>query len=142
MLGKVLWAVAGCVVGMVVAIALLIAVELFSAVVHPFPEGFGGTHEEIVAHVARYPHWVLAVAVPMWGVTAYLSTWAARRIGGFGAALVIGLLLVAGVLCNVSMLPYPIWFKVASVVMIVAAVVFAINVKFRRSTSGSAGEIG
>lgn len=126
---KVLWAVAGCVVGMVVAVALLIGVELFSAVVHPFPEDFGGTQEEMVAHVARYPQWVLAVCVPMWGLTAYLSTWVARRIGGFAAALAIGLLLVAAVVCNVSMLPYPIWFKIVSVGVIAAAVVAGVEVR-------------
>jgi hypothetical protein len=49
-----------------VAIALLVAVELYSAVVHPTPPGFGGTHEEICAHVARYPICVLATALTMW----------------------------------------------------------------------------
>jgi hypothetical protein len=74
---------------------------------------------------------VLALVVPLWGITAYVSTWTARRIGGLGAALFIGLLLAAGVVFNVSTLPYAVWFKVASVIVIVVAVVFAARVTVR-----------
>ena len=87
------------------------------------------------AHVARYPAWVLALVVPAWGLTALAGTWIARRIGGpnggpsaersggRSAALVVGLLLTAGVLFNVSMLPYPLWFKILSTIAVVGAVV-------------------
>jgi hypothetical protein len=74
---------------------------------------------------------VLALVVPLWGITAYVSTWTARRIGGLGAALFIGLLLAAGVVFNVSTLPYAVWFKVASVLVIVVAVVLAARVTVR-----------
>jgi hypothetical protein len=51
-----------------------------------------------------------------------VSTWTAARIGGRGAGLFIGVLLFAGVLLNVSMLPYPMWFKMLSVAVCGAAV--------------------
>lgn len=60
--------------GLLVLFVLLIAVELFSAVVHPLPDTFGGTKQEMCQHVERYPAWVLAVVVPAWAFTAYLST--------------------------------------------------------------------
>ncbi|MBA04666.1 MAG: hypothetical protein CMQ36_11605 [Gammaproteobacteria bacterium] len=44
--------------------------------------------------------------------------WAWKRTGGRWAALLVGLLVVAAALCNVSMLPYPAWFKVASMAAI------------------------
>jgi hypothetical protein len=113
---------AGIVAGLVLAFVLLMAVELFSAVVHPFPEGFKGTEEEICKHVERYPQWVLAVAVPAWAVTALVSTWAARKIGGFYPTVIVGLLLLAGLVFNISKLPYPIWFKIANLVVIPAAI--------------------
>ncbi|HEX2518177.1 MAG TPA: hypothetical protein VHK04_01370, partial [Castellaniella sp.] len=56
-------------------------VELFSAVVHPLPEDFGGTTEELCRHVERYPPWVLALVVPAWAVTALVGTWTAKRMG-------------------------------------------------------------
>jgi len=48
------------VAGMALAFALVVAVEFFSSIVHPFPADFDGN---IPAHVKRYPHWVLAVFV-------------------------------------------------------------------------------
>jgi hypothetical protein len=67
--------------GLLVLFILVGAVELFSAVVHPLPEDFGGTTEEMCQHVERYPLWVLAVVVPAWAVAAFVSTWTARRLG-------------------------------------------------------------
>lgn len=125
MLPKVLRILGAIAAAIVTALVLLIAVELFSAVVHPFPIDFKETPDEIVAHVARYPQWVLAVVVPMWGAIAFISTWLAGRLGGRGPAIFIAVLLLAAVMCNLSMLPYPLWFKAVQPVAIVAAVVVA-----------------
>jgi hypothetical protein len=111
----------GLVAGMVVALVLLVLVELLSAVVHPVPPDFGETMEEMCLHVARYPHWVLAVVVPAWGLTAFTGTWTAGRIGNRAAALSAGVLLLAGLVLNISMLPYPLWFKTATLLVIPAA---------------------
>ena len=110
-------------VGVLVAVVLLIAVELFSAVVHPFPEGFGGTEEEMCRHVERYPPWVLAVVVPAWAGAAFLSTWVARRLGNIYTAVGVGLLLLGSLVLNIAMLPYPLWFKIASSLAIPIAMI-------------------
>ena len=65
---------AGILVGLFVAFVMVVAVELASAVVHPLPEDFGGTEEEMCRHVERYPHWVLALVVAAWSVTAFVGT--------------------------------------------------------------------
>src|SRR5271156_956483 len=108
--------------GLVVAFLLLVGVELLSSVVHPLPPGFGGTQEEMCQHVARYPQWVLGVVVPLWAFAAFLGTWTARKIGGLYAALTVGLLLFAGLVLNIAMLPYPIWFKVVNLLVIPIAI--------------------
>ena len=119
----VLRTIAAVFAGLLVLFGLLIAVELFSAEVHPFPEAIGDmTEEEMCEHVARYPHWVLAVVVPLWAFAALASTWIARRIGNLTSAAIVGLLLLAGLVCNVSMLPYPVWFKIVSLLVIPVAV--------------------
>jgi hypothetical protein len=115
----------GLAAGIVTAFVLLIAVELFSNVVHPFPEGFQGTQEEICAHVERYPAWVLAVAVPMWVATAFISTWVAGKLGRLAAGLTLGSLLVVALVCNLAMLPYPLWFKAACLLLMPVAVAAA-----------------
>jgi hypothetical protein len=123
---------AGVVVGVVVAFALIVAVEGFSAVVHPLPEGFGETMEEMCRHVARYPQWVLAAVVPMWAVAALTATWAARRVGNGYSAGVVGLLLLSGLVFNLAKLPYPTWFKVVNMIVIPAAVVAGGRLSGRR----------
>ena len=125
-------AVGSIVIGMVVAFVLVVAVEAFGNVAHPFPPDFGGTHEEMCKHVARFPHWVLAVAVAAWGATAFVSTWVTQRLGGRDGGTLVGLYLVAAVASNVSMLPYTMWFKVVILLVIPAAVVLAL----RRSGRG------
>lgn len=120
-----------------VTFVLLIAVELFSSVVHPFPPDFQGTTEEICEHVARYPHWVLAVVVPMWGATAFLGTWLAGRLGNRGCAIFLALLLQAAVICNISMLPYPLWFKIVQPLTILIAVVYGYRISRPRGEAGS-----
>lgn len=131
MMPKLLRLVGAVAAAIVTALALLIAVEFFGAAVHPFPPDFEHTPEEMSAHVARYPQWVLAVVVPMWAATAFISTWLAGRIGNRGCAVFIAVLLLAAVMCNLSMLPYPLWFKVVQPIAIVIAILYA----YRLSTS-------
>ena len=95
---------------MVLAFALVVAVEFFSSVVHPFPAGFDGNIPE---HVRRYPDWVLGVVVPMWAVTAAAATWVAARLGGRPAGALVTLLLASALAFNLSMLPYVMWFRIA-----------------------------
>jgi hypothetical protein len=129
--------VGAIVAAMLAAFILLAAVELFSAVVYPVPPDFGGTMEEMCKHVERYPHWVLAMVVPAWAGTAFASTWIAGRLGNFGCALFIGLLLLAALIFNVSMLPYPIWFKIASLIGIPCAIVSGLYLSSRRIAAAS-----
>ena len=103
--GRTLLAV---VAGMGLAFALVVAVELFSSVVHPFPADFNGNMGE---HVRRYPHWVLGVVVLAWGATSTAATWVASRVGGRLAAIVVALLLAWALTFNLTMLPYALWFK-------------------------------
>jgi hypothetical protein len=129
MVQKLLRLVGAVVAAIATALVLLIAVELFSAVVHPFPADFKHTPDEMSAHVGRYPQWVLAVVVPMWAATAFISTWVAGRLGGRRAAIFIAVLLLAAVMCNLSMLPYPLWFKIVQPIAIVLAIVAAFRLQ-------------
>ncbi len=119
----VLLTIAAVIVGLIVLFVHVVAVELFSNVVHPFPKDFGGTIEEVCQHVTRYPPWVLAVVVPAWAVAAFVSSWTARKIGNSVASTIVGLILLAALAYNLSMLPYPTWFRVANLIVIPTALV-------------------
>lgn len=127
--------VAGIVVGLLVVFVLVVALELIGAVVHPVPADFGGTNEEMCRHVERIPAWFLAVAVPAWAFTALAGTWTARRIGNVWCAAIVGLLLFAALVFNISMLPYPNWFKIASLLAIPAAIDVGGRLLWRRKTA-------
>jgi hypothetical protein len=97
------------VAGMVLALALVVAVEGFSAIVHPLSADLNGNIPE---HVRRYPDWVLAVVVLLWGATAATATWVTARIGGRVAGGIVALLLAWALAFNLTQLPYTMWFKV------------------------------
>jgi hypothetical protein len=110
--------------GMALALVLVVAVEWFSSVVHPFPADFDG---DIPGHVRRYPQWILGVVVLAWGATIAASTWAASRIGGRIAGIIVALLLAWALGFNLSMLPYAAWFKAAMIVAFPIACVLGIR---------------
>jgi MFS family permease len=107
----ILRAILAIIAGMVLAFALVIAVEGFSSIVHPLPPNFTGTTDEICQHVARYPHWVLGVVVIAYSATTFLSTWIATKIGRRVAGAVVSLLLLLAIAFNITKLPYATWFK-------------------------------
>ena len=134
-MANVFRAVGAIAAGILVAFILVVAVELFSAVVHPVPPDFGGTMDEMCKHIERYPQWVLALVVPAWAGTAFASTWIAGRLGNRGCALFIGLLLVTALIFNISKLPYPIWFKVASLIVIPCSIAAGLYLSSRRNVA-------
>lgn len=113
---KVLLVIAGVVAGIVVTFVLVVGVEAYSSVVHPFPEGIELTHEEICKHVERYPTWILASVVPMWMAAAFAGTWMAGKIGGVFASGFVGILTTAMLFLNLWMAPYPIWFRIGMII--------------------------
>lgn len=118
-------ALAAIFIGTLVAFALVVFVELFSSVVHPLPADFKGTEEEMCQHVARYPSWVLAIVVPAWAVTEFAGTWTAKKFGNLFSFAFVGVLLATALVLNISMLPYPLWFKVADLIAIPLAIAAA-----------------
>ncbi len=122
-----LFVILGTVAGMALAFVCAIAVEGYSAVVHPIPADFDGSMDQMCAHVARYPHWVLATVVPLWAGTAFAAARVARMIGRVVASLLVATMLFIAVAANVAMLPYPAWFKIVCVAAVFAALYGAVG---------------
>jgi hypothetical protein len=115
-MGKALRTILAILGGLASALALVVAVEAASAVVHPTPPDFTGTKEEMCEHVARYPQWVLAAVVVLWNLTGLVGVAIATQIGNRLPGIIVGTLLYAALAANVAMLPYPLWFKLAMLV--------------------------
>ena len=122
------------VAGMALAFVLVVAVEVFSAVVHPFPAGVDpNLPGSIPEHVRRYPQWILGLVVLMWGATAAAAAWVASRIGGRVAGSLVALLLAAALVFNLAMLPYVAWFKVVMPAAFVVACLLGVRYGRRAS---------
>ena len=90
-------------------------------------------------HVERCPQWVLGAVVPAWAAAAFAGTWTAGRIGNIYSAAIIGLLALAALVLNISMVPYPVWFKVANLLAIPAASFAGSRLAVRRGTTSADG---
>jgi hypothetical protein len=121
MIGAILRSVGSVIAGLIVAFILVIAVEVIGSNLHPFPPGIDPNDMEACkAHVAKFPAYVLALVVPLWGATVFVSSWLATRLGtgrhpahGF----VVGAIQFVAVAFNMSLLPYPIWFWINLIVI-------------------------
>jgi len=130
----ILRSIGGIAAGIAVTFILVIAVEFFGSIVHPFPDDFDKeSFEELCQHVANYPAWVLALVVPVWSLTAFIGTWIAGRLGNRASAAILGFLLLTMVILNIAMLPYPIWFKIAGPIAIAVAGACGYRMSSRRA---------
>ena len=116
---------------LILAFGLIVGVEGLSSILHPWPEDFSGTPEEIILQVQNYPTWVLAFLGGIgWGTTMLFSTFIATRFGHNRNPLhgySVGLLLVSMAVFNMILLPYPVWFWILSLMVLPAAAFFGTN---------------
>ncbi|MDZ4685567.1 MAG: hypothetical protein SH850_10930 [Planctomycetaceae bacterium] len=129
MFASILRSTMAVVLALAAAMAIIIAVEGIGAIMHPFPPGFDPTDMEACkAHVARYPTAALIMGVVGWGLAVFASAWIATRLGAGrhpAHGITIGLLLLAAAGYNMLMLPYPLWFEIANLVVFPAAFLIA-----------------
>ena len=125
MIGSVVRSVVAVVLGLTAAMFFIVGVEGVSLVLHPFPPGVDPTnYEACKAHVAQYPVWVLLLVVVGWGLCTLVSSWLSTRVGSGrhpAHGIVVGSILLVAAVANMLMLPYPIWFWVANLVVFPAA---------------------
>lgn len=132
---KIYRSIGAIIAGLVTALALIVITEVVTGYFHPFPVGVDTTDQAVVAaHVANFPHWVLAIGAIVWFVAAFLSTWVATRLGTArhpAHGILIGALLLLAAVLNMFLLPYPVWFVVVNVLGIPLAIY--LGVKFGRA---------
>jgi len=136
MFPSILRSTSAVILALVVAMAMIIAVEVIGAIMHPFPPGLDQTDlKACMAHVAGLPTAVLVMGVIGWGLTVFVSAWIATRLGAGrhpAHGITIGLLLLAAAAFNMWMLPYPLWFEIANLVVFPTAILLAAQLGRRR----------
>jgi len=131
MLKTTMQSIGAILLSLVVAFLLVAGLEGLSAILHPWPEDFAGTSEEITMQVETTPDWVLALLGGVgWGGTMFVSAWLATRLGSNRKPIhgyLVGLILISAVIFNISMLPYPTWFSLLNLVVLPTALYFGVR---------------
>jgi hypothetical protein len=110
----------GILAGLVVAWVAMTACEFASLFLHRPPAGLDlRDPQALAAHIAAAPLSAMLVVIAGWALAAFAGGWVAARIARhrMAAALIIGVLVLAGVIANNAMIPHPLWMTVAGIVL-------------------------
>ncbi len=125
---RVLRSIAAVVAGFVAASAVMMVVEWFNGrVLYPglAKSAEGVTDRETIRAIfAAAPVGSLLVVIGGWILGGIAGGWVAARVGGragWAHALALGVLLTLAGIANNLMLPPPLWFWVASLVVLIPA---------------------
>jgi hypothetical protein len=104
----------GIIAGVVIAVALVFALELIVNVIAPPPADVDMSDPvHVRERVSGLPMVAFALVLLGWVVGAGLGSWAAVRIGQRPVAwpgLLVGAVIFIGTLYNIMTIPHPIWF--------------------------------
>lgn len=111
--------------GLAIAVVTMLALEYLGMSLFPPPPGTRLDNEaDLAALMASAPTGKLAWVLLGWTLAAFVGGWVAARLSTrhrAGAAITVGVLIVAGVILNVSTLPHPLWMAVAGVLLPIPA---------------------
>ena len=115
-------AIAGILVGIVIAVASVFAIEQIVHLFAPAPPDFDMRNPEHVrARVASLPATAFLLVLVGWVVGTALGSWASMRISRVPAlwpGLAVGGAIIAATLYNVMTIPHPIWFAATALIAI------------------------
>ena len=110
----------GVIAGIVAAVLLMLGVEALATTLFPLPPGINPHNEADLARlVALAPLGMQALVVIGWALASLGGGWVAAKIARHprGAALGVGLLIVAGSILNAVSIPHPLWMSALGVLL-------------------------
>jgi len=118
--------ISAVVLGVVVAVVLIIAIEALGHSAYPVPQGLDISNSEAIqAYVMGLPIGALLFVMGAWLVATLagglLACFIARETPLVYAAIVGGLVLL-GTVINLMSVPHPPWFSITSVLAIIAMI--------------------
>ena len=111
----------GILAGMVTAWLLIMVCQFASGLLYPPPPGMDLRQpEQLAAFIAQAPVAAMVLVVVSWVLGAFIGGWVAAKVARehpLFAALMIGVLVLAGVVANNTMIPHPLWMTVLGVLL-------------------------
>jgi hypothetical protein len=111
------------IVGMIVAFLLVAGAEGIGHKIYPPPPGTNMQDmAQVKAFVATLPLSVLLIVLTGWLIATFVATWLAARIAGTPVpGYIVGALLLCAGIANAFIIPQPVWFSIASIVIYIGA---------------------
>jgi hypothetical protein len=115
--------VGAVIVGMIVAFLLVAGAEGIAHKVYPPPPGTNMQDmAQVKAFVATLPLSVLLIVLTGWLIATFVATWLAARIAQTPIpGYIVGALLLCAGIANAFIIPQPVWFSIASIVIYIGA---------------------
>jgi hypothetical protein len=115
--------VGAVIVGLAVAFLLVAGAEGIAHKIYPPPPGTNMQDmEQVKAFVATLPLSVMLIVLTGWLIATFVSTWLAARIAGTPIpGYIVGALLLCAGIANAFIIPQPVWFSIASIVIYIGA---------------------
>lgn len=108
--------------GLVVGFLVIAGVEAFGSKIYPSPAGLDPTDAAALeTFIAGLPPGAFLLVLAGWGLGALLGSWIATRLGPsrhMAPGLIVGAVLVVAGVANMMLLPHPLWFWAATLVVL------------------------
>jgi len=130
----------GMLVGVVVAIAVIAAVEALGHSVWPPPAGLDPTdpanEAAFAAFIAGMPLPAKLLVLIAWVLGTFIGALAAAKLARHqtAAALLVALVVLSGVVGMIMKVPHPTWLSVAGLLLPIPAALLAVRLVYRRTT--------
>lgn len=130
----------GMLVGVVVAVAVIMAVEGMGHRYYPPPPGLDPTdpanEAAFAAFVAAMPFAGKLIVLVAWMLGTFIGALAAAKVARHqtAAALLVALVVISGVIGMIVKVPHPTWLSVAGLLLPIPVALAAVRMVYRRTT--------
>jgi hypothetical protein len=109
--------------GMIAAFVLVAGAEGIAHKIYPPRPGTNMQDmAQVKAFVATLPLSVMLIVLTGWLIATFVATWLSARIAGTTIpGYIVGALLLCAGIANAFMIPQPVWFSIASIVIYIGA---------------------
>jgi hypothetical protein len=126
MIVNILRSIGAGLLALLAAFVLVVAVEGVWAILYPFAPGADTSDMATVCeHIRQLPADAFLIGSAGWAITTFAAAWIATRLGTarhVAHGFVVGGLLLAAALFNMSMLPYPALFWAVNLIALPAGI--------------------
>lgn len=111
------------IVGLIVAFLLVAGAEGIVHRIYPPPPGTNMQDmNQVKSYIASMPLTPMLIVLAGWLIATFVATWLAAKIAGNPIpGYIVGALLLCAGIANAFIIPQPVWFSIASILIYIGA---------------------